>query len=63
MEGEEDEEHLEVLPVGHQVVVVVLLARVVALPLLDCLKQGVIKCGNAGPTKKARGPTEYSLLG
>ena len=42
LEGEEDEEHLEIFPVGHQVVVVELLAGVVSLPLLDDLEQGVI---------------------
>ena len=45
LEGEEDEKHLEVLPVGHHVVVVELLASVFALPLLDDLEQGAIKCG------------------
>ena len=39
LEGEEDEEHLEIFPVGHQVVVVELLAGVVALPLLDDLSK------------------------
>ena len=38
-EGEEDEEQLEIFPVGHQVVVVELLAGVVALPLLDDLSK------------------------
>ena len=44
VEGEIDEEHLEVLPVGDHVVVEELLAGVVALPLLDHLAQGVIIC-------------------
>ena len=45
LEGEEDKKHLKVFPVGHHVVVVELLARVFALPLLDYLEQGVIKNG------------------
>ena len=42
LEGEEDEKHLKVFPVGHHVVVVE------HLPLLNDLGQSVIKNGIAG---------------